>query len=133
MAVGLLSLFQVEVNLPTIAALLTLLGYSINDTIVVFDRIREHMKKERKQEDDDLFDRSINETLSRTMITSMLTFFVVVAMLIFGGDVLYSFSFVMTTGIIVGTYSSIFVASPYVLWWNKLGVENFFARNKKRR
>jgi len=133
MAVGLVSLFQVEVNLPTIAALLTLLGYSINDTIVVFDRIREHMKKERKQEDDDLFDRSINETLSRTMITSMLTFFVVVAMLIFGGEVLYSFSFVMTVGIIVGTYSSIFVASPYVLWWNNLGVEKYFSRGKKRR
>ena len=133
MAVGLVSLFQVEVNLPTIAALLTLAGYSINDTIVVFDRIREHMKKERKQEDDDLFDRSINETLSRTMITSMLTFFVVVAMLIFGGEVLYSFSFVMTVGIIVGTYSSIFVASPYVLWWNKLGVEKYFTKGKRRR
>jgi len=133
MAVGLVSLFQVEVNLPTIAALLTLLGYSINDTIVVFDRIREHMKKERKQEDDDLFDRSINETLSRTMITSVLTFFVVVAMLIFGGEVLYSFSFVMTVGIIVGTYSSIFVASPYVLWWNQMGVEKYFKRGAKKR
>ncbi len=133
MAVGLVSLFQVEVNLPTIAALLTLLGYSINDTIVVFDRVREHMKKERKQEDDDLFNRSINETLSRTMITSLLTFFVVVAMLIFGGEVLFSFSFVMTVGIIVGTYSSIFVASPYVLWWDKLGVEKYFKGGKKRR
>jgi preprotein translocase subunit SecD len=133
MAVGLVSLFQVEVNLPTIAALLTLLGYSINDTIVVFDRVREHMKKERKQEDDDLFNRSINETLSRTLITSLLTFFVVVAMLIFGGEVLFSFSFVMTVGIIVGTYSSIFVATPYVLWWDKLGVERFFKGGKKRR
>jgi preprotein translocase subunit SecD len=133
MAVGLVSLFQVEVNLPTIAALLTLLGYSINDTIVVFDRIREHMKKERKREDDDLFDRSINETLSRTMITSMLTFFVVLAMLVFGGEVLFSFSFVMTVGIVVGTYSSIFVASPYVLWWDKWGLEKYFTRAKKRR
>jgi SecD/SecF fusion protein len=133
MAVGLLSLFKVEVNLPTIAALLTLLGYSINDTIVVFDRVREHMKKERKREDDDLFNRSINETLSRTMITSLLTFFVVVAMLVFGGEVLFSFSFVMTVGIIVGTYSSIFVASPYVLWWDKLGVEKFFKGGTKKR
>ncbi len=133
MAIGLVSLFQVEVNLPTIAALLTLLGYSINDTIVVFDRVREHMKKERKKEDDDLFDRSINETLSRTMITSMLTFFVVVAMLIFGGEVLFSFSFVMTVGIIVGTYSSIFVASPYVLWWDKLGVDKYFKKSSGRR
>ncbi len=133
MAVGFVSLFHVEVNLPTIAALLTLLGYSINDTIVVFDRIREHMKLTRKQEDDELFDISINETLSRTMITSLLTFFVVVAMLVFGGEVLFSFSFVMTVGIIVGTYSSIFVASPYVLWWNKLGLQKYFARSTKKR
>ena len=133
MAIGFLSLFQVEVNLPTVAALLTLLGYSINDTIVVFDRIREHMKVTRKQEDDELFDKAINETLSRTMITSMLTFFVVFAMLVYGGEVLFSFSFVMTVGIIVGTYSSIFVASPYVLWWNKLGLSKMFAKKKARR
>ncbi len=133
MAIGFLSLFQVEVNLPTIAALLTLLGYSINDTIVVFDRIREHMKLTKKQEDDELFDKAINETLSRTMITSVLTFFVVVAMLIYGGDVLFSFSFVMTVGIVVGTYSSIFVASPYVLYWNKLGLNKFFQKKKSGR
>ena len=133
MAIGFVSLFHVEVNLPTIAALLTLLGYSINDTIVVFDRIREHMKLTRKQEDDELFDKAINETLSRTLITSMLTFFVVLSMLLFGGEVLFSFSFVMTVGIIVGTYSSIFVAAPYVLWWNQLGLQKYFARSKKRR
>jgi preprotein translocase subunit SecD len=133
MAIGFVSLFRVEVNLPTVAALLTLLGYSINDTIVVFDRIREHMKLTRKQEDDELFNLAMNETLSRTMITSLLTFFVVVAMLIWGGDVLFSFSFVMTVGIIVGTYSSIFVASPYVLWWNKLGLQKYFSSSKKRR
>ena len=133
MALGFLSIFQVEVNLPTIAALLTLLGYSISDTIVVFDRIREHMRKSRKQEDDELFDKAINETLSRTMITSLLTFFVVLSMLIFGGEVLFSFSFVMTVGIVVGTYSSIFVASPYVLWWNQLGISRFFAKGGKKR
>jgi preprotein translocase subunit SecD len=132
MAIGFVSLFQVEVNLPTIAALLTLLGYSINDTIVVFDRIREHMKVSRKQEDDELFNQAMNETLSRTMITSMLTFFVVLAMLIWGGEVLFSFSFVMTVGILVGTYSSIFVASPYVLWWNKLGLQKYFGKKKRR-
>ena len=132
MTVGLLSIFQVEVNLPTIAAILTVLGYSIHDTIVVFDRIREHMRKTRKQEDDQLFDQAINETLSRTMITSMLTFFVVLAMLIFGGEVLYSFAFVMVAGILVGTYSSIFIASPYVLWWNKLGIARYFAGSKKK-
>ena len=133
MAIGFVSLFRVEVNLPTIAALLTLLGYSINDTIVVFDRIREHMKRTRKQEDDELFNQAINETLSRTMITSVLTFFVVLSMLLFGGEVLFSFSFVMTVGIVVGTYSSIFVASPYVLWWNKLGVQRYFSGRKRRR
>lgn len=128
MAIGFLSLFQVEVNLPTVAALLTLLGYSINDTIVVFDRIREHMKLSKKQEDNALFDKAINETLSRTMITSLLTFFVVVAMLVYGGEVLFSFSFVLTVGIVVGTYSSIFVASPYVLFWNRLGLQKRFKK-----
>ena len=132
-AIGFVSLFNVEVNLPTVAALLTLLGYSINDTIVVFDRIREHMKRTKKQEDDELFNLAINETLSRTMITSLLTFFVVLAMLLFGGPVLFSFSFVMTVGIVVGTYSSIFVASPYVLWWNQLGLQKFFTKSKRRR
>ncbi len=132
-ATGFVSLFHVEVNLPTIAAMLTLLGYSINDTIVVFDRMRENMKLTRKQEDAELMDRSINETLSRTMITSMLTFFVVLAMLLFGGEVLFSFSFVLTVGIIVGTYSSVFIASPVVLWWDHLGLQKFFSRKKKAR
>jgi preprotein translocase subunit SecD len=127
-AIGFVSLFNVEVNLPTVAALLTLLGYSIADTVVVFDRIREHMRATRKQEDDALFDKAINETLSRTLITSLLTFFVVLAMLLWGGEAIYSFAFVMTVGIIVGTYSSIFIASPYVLWWNSLGLEKYFAK-----
>ncbi len=131
-ATGFVSLFHVEVNLPTIAAMLTLLGYSINDTIVVFDRMRENMKTLRKQEDPELMDKAINETLSRTMITSMLTFFVVVAMLIFGGEVLFSFSFVLTVGIIVGTYSSIFIATPIVLWWDELGLQKLFTRKKRK-
>ena len=131
MAIGFVSLFRVEVNLPTVAALLTLLGYSIADTVVVFDRIREHMKATRKREDDTLFDKAINETLSRTLITSLLTFFVVLAMLVFGGEAIFSFAFVMTVGIVVGTYSSIFIASPYVLWWNKLGLAKHFEGEKK--
>ena len=130
-AVGFLSLFHVEVNLPTIAALLTLVGYSINDTIVVYDRIRERMKTARKAEDAPLINRAINETLSRTLITSVLTFFVVFAMLVYGGKVLFSFSFVLVVGIIVGTYSSIFIASPFALLWKKLGMDNLF--RKKRR
>jgi SecD/SecF fusion protein len=132
-AVGLVSLFQVEINLPTIAAFLTVVGYSTNDTIVVFDRIREHMKKARKQEDIELFDKAINETLSRTLITSLTTFFVVLCMLLFGGEVLFSFSFVLCVGIIVGTYSSIFVASPAVLLWNQLGLQKYFTRKKGKR
>jgi len=126
-----MSLFGVEVNIPAIAALLTLLGYSINDTIVVFDRVREHMKNQRRNEDKELFDKSINEVFSRTIITSFLTFVVVAAMLIYGGEAIHSFAFVMTWGIVVGTYSSIFIAAPIVLWWNKLGIDKLFS--KKRR
>ncbi len=133
MAVGLVSLFQVEINLPTIAAFLTVVGYSTNDTIVVFDRIREHMKRARKQEDVELFNKAINETLSRTLITSLTTFFVVLCMLLFGGEVLFSFSFVLCAGIVVGTYSSIFVASPAVLLWNQLGLQKYFTRKKGKR
>lgn len=130
-SIGFMSIFGVEVNIPAIAALLTLLGYSINDTIVLFDRVREHMKNQRRDEDKDLFDRSINEVFSRTIITSFLTFVVVFAMLIYGGEAIHSFAFVMTWGIVVGTYSSVFIAAPVVLWWNKLGIEKFFS--KKRR
>jgi len=129
---GLVALFQVEINLPTIAAFLALLGYSINDTIVVFDRIREHMKRDRKTEDVTLFNRAINETLSRTAITSLTTFFVVLAMLLYGGEVLFSFSFVLVVGVIVGTYSSIFVASPGVLLWNRMGLQRLVTRRKVR-
>jgi protein-export membrane protein SecD/preprotein translocase SecF subunit len=132
-SIGFLSLFNVEVNIPAIAALLTLLGYSINDTIVVFDRVREHMKNLRKREDEELFNKAINEVFSRTIITSLLTFFVVFVMLIYGGESLHSFAFVMTWGIVVGTYSSIFVAVPYVVWWDKLGIEKFFSKKKGRR
>ena len=132
-SIGFLSLFNVEVNIPAIAALLTLLGYSINDTIVVFDRVREHMKNLRKREDEELFNKAINEIFSRTIITSLLTFFVVFVMLIYGGESLHSFAFVMTWGIVVGTYSSIFVAVPYVVWWDKLGIEKFFSKKKGRR
>ncbi len=133
-AVGLMSLFGVEMNIPAVAALLTLLGYSINDTIVVFDRVREHMKNERRDVDQEMMTRSVNEVFSRTIITAMLTFFVVFAMLIYGGEALYSFSFVMTWGIVIGCYSSIFIASPPVLWWNKWGLDKYFDKkgSKKR-
>lgn len=129
--IGLMSIFQVEVNIPAIAALLTLLGYSINDTIVLFDRVRENMQRERKDEDKELINRSINEVFSRTIITSFLTFIVVFIMLLLGGEAIHSFAFVLTWGIVVGTYSSIFIASPFVLFWNKIGIEKLLSRKKK--
>ncbi|HNQ79026.1 MAG TPA: protein translocase subunit SecD [Acidobacteriota bacterium] len=130
-ALGLMSLFGVEMNIPAIAALLTLLGYSINDTIVIFDRVREHMTAQRRNEDREMMQLAINETFSRTIITNMLTAAVVFSMLFFGGEAIYSFAFVLSWGIIVGTYSTIFVASPVVLWWNALGVEKFFSRKSR--
>jgi preprotein translocase subunit SecF len=109
-----------EFNLTTIAAFLTLIGYSVNDTVVIFDRMRENMRKSRRKPLIEIMNESINETLSRTIMTSGLTFLSVLALLILGGDVLRGFAFVMTIGIIVGTYSSIYVASPFALLWESL-------------
>jgi preprotein translocase subunit SecF len=115
-----LSLTHREINLPTVAALLTLVGYSVNDTVVVFDRVRENLRLHRGEDLEKLMDRSINQTLSRTFITSGTTLVVVLSLYIFGGDVINTFAFVLLIGIIVGTYSSIFVASPVALGINKL-------------
>ncbi len=114
---GFLALFRVEIALPTVAALLTIVGYSLNDTIVVFDRIRENLGKKggRKEDLTGLLDRSINETLPRTVLTSGTTLAVLLALLILGGAVLRDFTLVLILGIVVGTYSSIFVASPALL------------------
>jgi preprotein translocase subunit SecF len=114
---GIFSIFQWEINLTVIAALLTLVGYSMNDTIVIFDRIRETLRTKRREGLEKLSNDSINQTLSRTIITSGLTFLTVVAMLVFGGEVLRSFSLTLFIGIIIGTYSSIYIASPFMLWW----------------
>jgi preprotein translocase subunit SecF len=114
---GLFSLFDKEISLNVIAALLTLVGYSMNDTIVVFDRIREHLKLSRKDPFPKLVNDSINQTLSRTVLTSGLTFIAAVSLLLFGGPVLNGFSFALVAGIMVGTYSSIFVASPILVFW----------------
>lgn len=118
-ALGVFSVFEIEVSAQVVAALLTLIGYSINDTIVVYDRIRENLKIGKRNVGDlaGLFNRSINETLSRTIMTSGLTLIVVVVLFLFGGEVLRGFSLALLVGIIVGTYSSIFVASPLVLDW----------------
>ena len=104
-----------EMNLPTIAALLTLVGYSTNDTVVIFDRIRERLKLDRGKPLIQVMDDGINQTLSRTIITSSLTWVVVLALFLFGGDVIHTFAFVLLIGIIVGTYSSIYIASPIAL------------------
>jgi preprotein translocase subunit SecF len=114
---GVFSITQWEVNLTVIAALLTLVGYSMNDTIVIFDRIREMLRSRRRDTLEKLSNDAINQTLSRTVITSGLTFLTVCAMLAFGGEVLKSFSWCLFIGIIIGTYSSIYIASPFMLFW----------------
>jgi preprotein translocase subunit SecF len=123
-----LALSHREINLPTIAALLTLVGYSVNDTVVVFDRVRENLKLHRGEKLEKLMDDSINQTLSRTIITSGTTLMVVVTLYLFGGDVVNTFAFVLLIGIIVGTYSSVFIASPVAL-----GINNFLTARRRRR
>jgi preprotein translocase subunit SecF len=113
--IGAFSLFNKEISLTVIAAILTLIGYSMNDTIVVFDRIRENLRMSRREKLADLVNRSINQTLSRTVLTSGLTFLTVLSLYIFGGEVLRGFSFALVIGILIGTYSSIAVASPMLV------------------
>ncbi len=115
--VGFFSLTDREISLTVVAALLTLVGYSINDTIVVFDRIRENLKLMRRSDLTTIINASINQTLNRTIMTSGMTFLAVFSLYLFGGQVLRGFSFALVVGIIVGTYSSIAIASPIVLWW----------------
>ncbi len=113
--VGAFSLTNQEITLTVIAAILTLIGYSMNDTIVVFDRIRENLALSRRESLPDVVNRSINQTLTRTVISSGLTFLTVVSLLLFGGPVLRGFSFALTVGIVIGTYSSIAVAAPMLV------------------
>ena len=112
---GVISVLNIEISLPTVAALLTIIGYSLNDTIVIFDRIRENIKKHRRMEYMEILDLSINETLPRTVMTSGTTLAVLLGLGIFGGAVVREFTIVLIVGVIVGTYSSIFVASPVLL------------------
>jgi preprotein translocase subunit SecF len=124
--IGFFSLFNKEISLTVIAALLTLVGYSMNDTIVIFDRIRENLKLSRREPLDQLINRSVNQTLGRTVMTSGLTFLTVIALYLFGGQVLHGFSFALVVGIIIGTYSSVFIASPIILFWH-----DWFDKRKK--
>ena len=117
--VGIFSLLDKEFTLAIIAALLTIIGYSLNDTIIVFDRIRENLRKYHKNPLEYILNRSINETLSRTILTSITTLFVVVTLFILGGGIIHDFAFALIVGVLVGTYSSIFVASPILLTWQE--------------
>ena len=114
---GIFSLLNREISLTVIAAFLTLIGYSMNDTIVTFDRIRENLHLNKRENFRDLVNRSINQVLSRTILTSGLTFIAVLALFLFGGEVIHGFSLVLVLGVIIGTYSSFAIASPLVLFW----------------
>ena len=116
-ALGLCSIFGVEISLTVVAAFLTLIGYSANDTVVIYDRIRENLEKPKKEALPPLVNRSINETLSRTFLTAFLTFLTVAALFFFGGEVIRGFSFVLFVGMFIGAYSTIFIAAPWVVNW----------------
>ena len=115
-ALGLIAALQLEVSLPTVAAVLTILGYSLNDTIVIFDRVRENLKRTGRREDfAGVLNRSINETLPRTVLTSATTLAALLALFLFGGEIIRGFAMILIVGVVVGTYSSIFIASPALL------------------
>jgi len=120
LTIGVFSLLQIKFDLAIIAALLTIVGYSLNDTVVVFDRVRENLRKYKKKDLKDLLNMSINETLSRTVMTSVTTLIALISLFVLGGDVIRGFVFAMIWGVIVGTYSSVFVASAILL---RLGVK----------
>jgi preprotein translocase subunit SecF len=135
--IGAFSLTNQEITLTVIAAILTLIGYSMNDTIVVFDRIRENLRMSRRENLTTVVNRSINQTLSRTVLTSGLTFLTVLSLYLFGGEVLHGFSFALVVGILIGTYSSIAVAAPmlvaYQEWRSKRGKQAVLPAGKKAR
>lgn len=114
---GVFSILQLEISLPIIAAFLTIVGYSLNDTIVIFDRIRENLKVLRRETYESIVNTSLNQSLTRTIITSLTTLIVVLILYFFGGSVIHNFAFALIIGVIIGTYSSIFVASPIVIDW----------------
>ena len=121
LTLGLFALTQMEFDLNIVAALLTLMGYSLNDTIVVYDRIRENLRKYRRMQLPELLDLSVNETLSRTVMTSLSVLITLLALLLFGPNVIFGFTAAITLGIFVGTYSSIYMASPILIWLKVTG------------
>ena len=118
LTLGIFSLLGLEFNLSTVAALLTIVGYSLNDTVVIYDRVRENLRRYKSMSLPDLIDRSINETLARTVMTSLTTLLALVALFVFGGPVIRGFTFAMIWGVLVGTYSTIYIASPLLLHLN---------------
>ncbi|HID30551.1 MAG TPA: protein translocase subunit SecF [Desulfobacterales bacterium] len=130
--VGVFSLTNKEFTLPIIAALLTIIGYSLNDTIIVFDRIRENSRKYHRQPYELIINRSINETLSRTLLTSVTTLVVVIALFILGGGIIHDFAFALIIGVIVGTYSSVYVASPVLIIWQQ-AMKKPIGKSRQRR
>ncbi|MEM1246105.1 MAG: protein translocase subunit SecF [Acidobacteriota bacterium] len=125
---GIYALMGYEFDLTTIAAFLTVVGYSVNDSVVVFDRVRENLRKNRRAPLNELLNLSLNQTLSRTVLTSGTTLLAVGTLYAFGGDVIRGFAFIVLIGVVIGTYSSIFIASPFVLFW-----ERFFGREARTR
>ena len=128
--VGIFSLLSIEINLSIVAAVLTIVGYSMNDTVVIYDRIRENLSKYNKLEIDQISNLSVNETLSRTLITSVTTLLALFSIFILGGEILKGFSFAMILGVVIGTYSSIFVASP-VLKYLKVSYKTLEKKDEK--
>jgi preprotein translocase subunit SecF len=126
-ALGAITLVGLDVNLDVLAALLTILGYSLNDTIIVFDRIREGVTTTKNAKLAEVINDSITRTLARTTLTSLTTFFVVFTLFMFGGEIIHSFAFTLLVGVVVGTYSSIFVASPILLWFG-FDVKNYHSK-----
>jgi preprotein translocase SecF subunit len=129
LTVGVYSLFGRQISLPIVAALLTIVGYSVNDTIVVFDRIREDLKLVRGMDFVSICNLSINQTLGRTVLTSLTTLITIVMLLIFGGGAIFDFALALCIGVLVGTYSSIFVATPIMLLWYRGRKPEFAASN----
>jgi preprotein translocase subunit SecF len=127
LTIGIFSLLQLDFNLSILAAILTIVGYSMNDTVVVYDRVRENLRKFKKTELATLLDVAINETLSRTVMTSVTTMLALIALYVLGGEVIRGFTFAMVWGVLVGTYSSIFIASPLLLF---LGVKRDWSGNQ---
>lgn len=130
-ALGAIALVGLDVNLDVLAALLTILGYSLNDTIIVFDRIREGVTNNRVSELRETINESVTRTLARTTLTSLTTFFVVFTLFMYGGEIIHPFAFTLLVGVVVGTYSSVFVASPILLWFG-FDVKNYHNRLAKK-